>query len=94
LILHYPETFNYRVSATLIECFSNSKPCVLSDIEAFRVFAHNFQYEPFYRSQAELCAALDRVIDADSSAGSAPYCHLEEQIPSFRVAARDWLAPR
>jgi hypothetical protein len=91
LVLHYPESFNYRVSATLIECFSNDKPCVVSDIEGFRAFAHNFQYEPFYGSQAELCAALDRVIDIASAAGSVAYRHLEEQIPSFLLASQDWL---
>lgn len=94
LILHYPDTFNYRVSATLIECFSNEKPCVVSDIEGFRAFAHNFGYDPFYSNQAELCAALDRAIDAGDSSMSQPYCHLDEQIPSFVRAAQTWSAAR
>jgi hypothetical protein len=92
LVLHYPESFNYRVSATLIECFSNEKPCVVSDIEGFRAFAHNFRYDPFYGSQSELCAALDRVIDAASAADSAAYRDLQEQIPSFLAASREWTA--
>lgn len=94
LVLHYPSSFNYRVSATLIECFSNEKPCVVSDIEGFRAFARNFRYDPFYGNQAELCAALDRVLGAGDSSISRPYCHLDEQIPSFIRAEQTWSAVR
>ena len=90
LVLHYPPSFNYRVSATLIECFSNSKACLVSDIDSFRAFAPNFQYDPFYRSRESLCAALDRLLVAGAGFLSEPYRNLDEQIPSFVRVAESW----
>ncbi|NCI48080.1 glycosyltransferase family protein [Sediminibacterium soli] len=54
LVLQYPDSFKYKVSASLFECFSNNKPCFLSDIEAFRVFNSYFNYDPYYNSIEKL----------------------------------------
>lgn len=93
LVLHYPVSFNYRVSATLIECFSNEKACLVSDIDSFRAFARNFRYDPFYDNTESLCAALDRLLAAGTDLLSAPYQYLDEQVPSFIQAARAWAVP-
>ncbi len=82
LLLHYPASFTYRVSATLIECFSNDKACLLSDIASFRAFAGKFRYDPFYDSQPALCAALDRLLSAKDHI-VRPYQSLEDQVLSF-----------
>lgn len=54
LILQYPKSFKFKVSASLLECFSNNKPCFISDIEAFRVFDVYFNYDPYYNSLTQL----------------------------------------
>ena len=92
LVLHYPASFTYRVSATLIECFSNEKACLLSDIESFRAFGGRFRYNPFYASQAELAAALDRLLAAEDLI-ARPYQALEDQVLSFEHLSRDWRRP-
>ncbi len=89
LVLHYPPSFTYRVSATLIECFSNAKACLLSNIESFRAFEAKFRYNPFYATQAELVAALDRLLPAGDLL-ACPYQALEDQSLSFERLAREW----
>lgn len=89
LILHYPASFTYRVSATLMECFSNNKACLLSDIEAFRYFSNKFCYNPFYASSKELCSGLDRLIRTKELLQN-PYRGLTDQVPSFARLAPGW----
>ena len=59
VLLIYPESFKFRVSALLLECFSNNKMCLLSNIESFRTFAPYFKYNPFFDSARELESAIE-----------------------------------
>lgn len=64
LVLSYPKTFNYRVSAILFECFSNGKRMLLSDIEGFRAFEPHCAYPAFFQSKLDIMARMRESIDA------------------------------
>jgi hypothetical protein len=83
VILNYPHSFSYRVSSILFECFSNEKVCLLSDIEAFRVFAPHFRYDPFFSNQSGLMSAIDRVIRIIPPAATAPFSNREDLCVDF-----------
>lgn len=73
VMLHYPLSFKHKVSASLFECFSNNKPCFVSDIEAFRLFESYFAYNPFYSSVNELMKLIQISIDSKNSIMLKPY---------------------
>ena len=54
IILDYPETFEYKVSAALFECFSNNKPVLLSSIKSFKIYNEYFNYNPYYLNTEQL----------------------------------------
>ena len=81
VLLQYPPEFD-RISGILFECFSNHKPCLLSEIECFRAFEDHFCYRPYYSSVAELMSGICGLLDA-GKAPTAPYRYLERLVPSF-----------
>lgn len=83
IILSYPKSFTYRVSAILHECFSNQKPCLLSDIEGFRIFQRHFRYDPFFNDKSQLITAIDTICSLDAETARSPYVHMEELEPTF-----------
>lgn len=90
VILSYPKSFTFRVSAILFECFSNNKPCVLSAIESFKVFEPHFNYDPFFIDIAGLMTALETVLSLPAEVRGAPYGNLESLTPRFaRLLADD-----
>lgn len=50
ILLAYPESFQYRVSAVLFECFANNKRCLMPNTEAFTVCENHFNYNPFFNN--------------------------------------------
>ena len=62
IILHYPESFEFKVSAVLFECFSNLKPVLLSNISSFNIFKEHINYNPFYQDQDQLMESIDELI--------------------------------
>lgn len=73
LMLHYPASFKYKVSASLFECFSNNKPCFLSDIDSFRVFQPHFNYDPYYNSIEKLTELIQVSLDRKDMIVKNPY---------------------
>lgn len=85
ILLSYPETFKYRVSAVLFECFSNQKPCLLSDIKGFSAFSRFFNYNPFFKDAETLKTRILELIQVDNLKQPC-YKHLDELNPKF-----EWL---
>ncbi len=54
--LPYSPSFRFRTSGVLFECMAAGKPCVMSDIPAFREYAPFMAYPAFYQTPGELCA--------------------------------------
>lgn len=83
VVLAYPGSFIYRSSAQLFECFGNSKPCLLSNIESFQVYGRHFNYDPFFSDIDGLMAGIERVCSLEAGTAAAPYKDLEELEPRF-----------
>ena len=63
VVLGYPSSFDYRLSAVFIECISNNKPCVVSEIDCFRALSKHFRYNPYFGD----CGSLVRAIGESTS---------------------------
>jgi hypothetical protein len=83
IVLHYPTTFKYKVSALLFECFANKKPCLLYDIESFRVFGDHFAYNPFYNNLEEFCNITTNLIKHFKTNTFQLYLNLEILNPTL-----------
>lgn len=60
ILLNYPSSFKDKVSASLFECFSNNKPCFVSDIKSFRLFQNHFKYDPYYSNINDLKMLIEK----------------------------------
>lgn len=85
LMLHYPASFKYKVSASLFECFSNNKPCFLSDIDAFRVFQSHFNYDPYYNSIEKFTELIQVSLDRKDLIVKYPYNNTSLLNPSLET---------
>lgn len=83
IILSYPESFTYRVSAILLECFSNEKICLLSDITAFRAFDMHFRYTPYFNGIFECMNRMKQILSLPAEISEHPFMSREELNPSF-----------
>jgi len=73
LLLSYPSSFEFKVSAVLFECFSNNKPCLLSDIPSFQVYRENLNFNLYYNSIEELIELLDFILIKKHDILNNPY---------------------
>ncbi len=82
IILSYPNSFNYRVSAVLFECFSNEKRILLSDIDGFHAFDANYAYDAFFRTKEDLMSRMKEAIEA-SQVGAHNFKEINSLRPTF-----------
>lgn len=73
LLLIYPESFCYRISAILFECFSNNKLCFLSEIAGFTAFKNFFNYNPFFLNKQSLIDRIDEMLLYPESLMADPF---------------------
>lgn len=67
-VLVYSETFNYRVSGVLNECFANKVPCIINNNLALEAYNNYFNEEIFVYSNVEqLMNCIDNVLNLDMS---------------------------
>ena len=84
LLLHYPHTFEYKISAALFECFANYKPVLLSNIASFKAFNAHFEYQPFYENQEQLIESINELKHFLSSSDKRPiYRNLDALNPTL-----------
>lgn len=83
VLLSYPKSFTYRVSAILYECFSNKKICVISDIDSFRSFQSFFNYNPYFKNTNELIQIMKNILGNIDEVSKNPYLSLNNLEPSF-----------
>lgn len=85
IFLHYPITFQFKVSALLFECFSNNKPCIVNDIPSFTNFRNYFAYNPYYSTQESLEFLLLDILKNRKSIAAEPYINLDELNPDLKT---------
>lgn len=81
ILLSYPSSFRYRISAILFECFSNNKMCLLSDIEGFTAFKSHFKYDAFFSNQQQLMDRIALVLEMDKDIKKDPFVDLNKLNP-------------
>lgn len=59
ILLAYPQSFQYRVSAVLFECFANNKRCLVPSTEAFKSYEKHFCYQPYFSNANDLIKLLE-----------------------------------
>lgn len=89
IIICYPESFNYRVSASLFEAFSNRKACFLTDIEGFRFYSHHFNYNPYFRDTESLIGLIEAFCRNKEALAIEPFSDLASLTPTFKALASD-----
>lgn len=82
ILIQYPASFDYRVSGIFMECLSNNKKCLLSDIKGFRAFEDHFNYDPFYINADGLIDKIDRMVLSENI-NQPIYQKLTKLTPSF-----------
>lgn len=83
ILISYPSTFTYRVSAILLECMSNEKLCLISEIPSLNVYSDYFNYSPFYNSRETLIEKLSILLKSQQII-QKPYRGLSNYKPYFR----------
>jgi len=73
IIISYPNSHKYRVSAVLFECFANNKICFLSDIVSLRNYEMHFNYIPYFKDIDELVYRLEHWINLSEEIKLAPF---------------------
>lgn len=89
ILISYPKTHKYRVSAVLFESISNNKICFLSEIEAFRNYEDHFNYNPFYKNIDELILNMRNWLLLDAITLSNPFSNKEILMPNFNCVINE-----
>lgn len=80
ILLAYPKSFQYRVSAVLFECFANNKLCLVPNTEAFTTYKNHFNYNPFFNNSIDL---IDKFKQIDTFKSNY-YRNIEQLHPNFK----------
>ena len=65
IVICYPESFKYRVSGVLFECFANNKLCFVSELPALKAFKPYFMYNPYFINTQDLIIRMDEILGFD-----------------------------
>uniref|UniRef100_UPI0032173E23 hypothetical protein n=1 Tax=uncultured Draconibacterium sp. TaxID=1573823 RepID=UPI0032173E23 len=83
ILISYPQTHLFRVSAILFECIANNKFCVLSNIPALRIYAEYFNYNPYFESISSLLILLKNLISNKQLTDSSPFKNTNKLNPDL-----------
>lgn len=83
ILLSYPKSFKYRISAVLFESFSSKKACLLSEIEGFTSYSNYFNYNPFYSDIESLISRIEDYFIHINNPSNKPYKNLENLNQNF-----------
>jgi len=83
ILLSYPNSFTFRVSAILLECMSNNKLCLISDIPSLSIYRDYFNYSPFFKSIEDLKDKIQIVMKSQHLTIS-PYKDISIYKPDFK----------
>ena len=83
ILLCYPTSFKYRVSAVFFECIANNKICLLSDIEAFNCYESHMNFNPFFKNIDDFLIKLNDLMKTEDNMITNPYKNRGKLIPNF-----------
>lgn len=81
ILLPYPESHKFRISAMFFEGISNNKICFLSDIDLFKHYHWLFNYNPYFKSIDDLISRIDEWMN--SKMNKDVYNDISTLMPTF-----------
>ena len=84
ILITYPKSHKFRVSAIFFECMANKKLCLLSDIDSFRYYDSFLRFDPYFNNSDELIQCIINFQKLDPEVIKNPYINTERLIPSFK----------
>ena len=85
ILLSYPKSFKYRISAVLFESFSCEKACLLSEIEGFTSYRYHFNYDPYYSDIETLISSIEKYLFFKKTPHNEPYRNLSSLNQNFET---------
>ena len=85
ILLDYPKSFKYRISAVLFESFSCGKACLLSEIESFTSYRYHFNYDPYYSDIETLISSIKKYLVFKKTPYNEPYRNLSNLNQNFET---------
>lgn len=62
ILIPYCDTFEYRTSGVLFECFANNKPFIASKIPSLEIYSTYARYNPYFKTVQDLILNLEELI--------------------------------
>lgn len=62
ILIPYCDTFKYRTSGVLFECFANNKPFIASKIPSLEIYSTYVRYNPYFKTVEDLILNLEELI--------------------------------
>lgn len=67
ILIAYPESFKYRVSGVLFECFSYNKPCLVKKNDMLLEYINHFCFEPYFDSSRGFIKTTNKILSLQDS---------------------------
>jgi len=83
ILIKYPDSHMYRVSAVFFECIANDKLCFLSDIKALKCYEPHLNYNAYFSDTNQLISIITEWIRSRDKSNVSPYICKEALVPSF-----------
>jgi hypothetical protein len=83
ILIAYPPSHKYRVSAVFLECIANNKICFLSDIEALKNYMVHIKIPLYFKNINELIDCVNKFLQLDKEIIAAPFKDTEGMVPKF-----------
>jgi hypothetical protein len=80
ILIAYKNTFKYRVSGVLFECFAFNKPCLVRRNNMLFPYLNYFTYNPYFDSYLGLMDSIETILNKKD----AYYKNVEELQPNFK----------
>ena len=83
ILLSYPISYKYSVSAVFFECIANNKICLLSDIEVFKCYESFMNFYPFFKNTDDFLIKLNGLMNLEYNNLTNHYKNKDKLIPNF-----------
>jgi len=83
IIIKYPLTYKYRISAIFLECVVNNKTCLLNKIDALIYYKKYINYESYYDTKEDLYNQIIKNLDLDISIKFSKWMNSQSDFKKF-----------
>jgi hypothetical protein len=83
IIIKYPLTYKYRISAIFLECVVNNKTCLLNKTDALIYYKKYINYESYYETKEDLYNQIIKNLDLDISIKFSKWMNAKSDFKKF-----------